>query len=146
MILIINDFDLIKFKYNNITKTKEDDNIIYYYKYESEDGTKSPYTILNKNLVSNDRKNGVRNILKYLYIFLKALRKFPRYYPEKKILYRWLTCLVNISQHNNNKNIVPYIIGNKKTFWGFTSTSPYPNVIYFWKTVKKRKTIFSLSG
>ena len=54
------DFDLIKFKYNNITK--EDAYIICSYTCESEDRTKSPYKILNKNLVSNDRKNGVRNV------------------------------------------------------------------------------------
>ena len=66
------DFDILKFKYNNITK--EDTYIICYYTCESE-----YRTILNKNLVSIDRKNVVRNVSKYLYIFLKALRKLLRY-------------------------------------------------------------------
>ena len=46
---IDSDFYIIKFKYNNITK--EDAYIICYYTCESEDRTKSPYKILNKNLV-----------------------------------------------------------------------------------------------
>ena len=97
--------------------------------------------------MSNNRQNGVNNISKYLYIFLAALRKLPRYYPENKMLYRCLTCKVNLSE--NNKEIVPYKIGNKKTFWGFTSTSPDPNMTYSFLKAKeqmKTGTIFSLSG
>ena len=139
------DFDLIKSKYENITK--EDAYIICSYTCESIDREYSPYKILNKNLVSNNRQNGVNNISKYLYIFLAALRKLPRYYPENKMLYRCLTCKVNLSE--NNKEIVPYKIGNKKTFWGFTSTSPDPNMTYSFLKAKeqmKTGTIFSLSG
>ena len=139
------DFDLIKSKYENITK--EDAYIICSYTCESIDREYSPYKILNKNLVSNNRQNGVNNISKYLYIFLAALRKLPRYYPENKMLYRCLTCKVNLSE--NNKEIVPYKIGNKKTFWGFTSTAPDPNMTYSFLKAKeqmKTGTIFSLSG
>ena len=136
------DFDLIKFKYKNITK--EDAYIICSYTCESDDRTKTPYKILNKNLVSNDRKNGVRNVSKYLYIFLKSLRKLPRYYPKEKILYRCLTCHVNISQdntnnNNDNKNIVPYKIGNIKTFWDLLLLHQMRIwLIHFWKEMKKR--------
>ena len=105
-------FDLIKEKYKNITK--EDAYIICSYTCEAEDRAYSPYRILNRNLVSNDRQNGINNISKYLYIFLKSLRKLPRYYPENNKLYRCLTCHVNLSQDNND--IVPYKIGNKKHF------------------------------
>ena len=59
------DFGTIKKKYENITK--EDAYIICSYTFESEYQVYSPYKILNQNLVSDDRKNGVRNVSKYLY-------------------------------------------------------------------------------
>ena len=152
-------FDAIKKKYENITK--EDAYIICSYTCESVDRKCSPYRILNQNLVSNNRQTGVNNISKYLYIFLKSLRKLPRYYPEKKVLYRCLTCHVNLSEENN-KNTLPYVIGNKKTFWGFTSTSTDPKMTYSFleketyfksndntgkeKVTMKTGTIFSLIG
>ena len=135
-------YDMIKIKYENITK--EDAYIICSYTCESEDREYSPYRILNQNLVSNNRHKGVNNISKYLYIFLKSLRKLPRYYPEKKALYRCLNCQVNLATYN---------IGNKKTFWGFTSTSPDPNATYSFlkdtikdKEALKTGTVFTLSG
>ena len=135
-------YDMIKIKYENITK--EDAYIICSYTCESEDREYSPYRILNQNLVSNNRHKGVNNISKYLYIFLKSLRKLPRYYPEKKALYRCLNCQVNLATYN---------IGNKKTFWGFTSTSPDPNATYSFlkdtikdKETLKTGTVFTLSG
>ena len=88
---IDSDFDSIKMKYNNITK--EDAYIICSYTYESEMKIFCPYKLLNTNLTSDDRKNGVRNVSKYLYILLKALRKLPRYYPTDKYLYRCITHL-----------------------------------------------------
>ena len=139
-------FDAIKKKYENITK--EDAYIICSYTCESVDRKYSPYRILNQNLVSNNRQTGVNNISKYLYIFLKSLRKLPRYYPEKKVLYRCLTCHVILSEDNNN-NKVPYVIGNKKTFWGFTSTSTEAKMTYSFLKEKasiKTGTIFSLTG
>ena len=141
------DFDTIKNKYTNITK--EDAYIICSYTCESKERKYSPYRILNQNLVSDDRKNGVTQISKYLYIFLKSLRKLPRYYPEKKYLFRCLTIKVNISNDPNNEKIIPYIAGNIKTFWGFTSTSPDPKATYsFLKKEEKIKTgtIFILGG
>ena len=141
------DFDSIKKKYENLTK--EDAYIICSYTCESIDREYSPYRILNQNLVSNNRQKGVNNISKYLYIFLKSLRKLPRYYPENKVLYRCLTCQVNLSEDNKNNNTVPYKIGNKKTFWGFTSTSKDPKMTYSFlkdKETMKTGTIFSLSG
>ena len=112
-------FDLIKKKYENITI--EDAYIICSYTCECEPKERkySPYRILNQNLVSENRKNGVRNISKYLYILLKSLRKLPRYYPQNKYLYRCLTIKVNLSKSPNNKNVTPYIAGNIKTFCGF---------------------------
>ena len=141
------EFNEIRKKYKNITK--EDAYIICSYTCESMDRKYSPYRILNQNLVSDNRRNGVRNISKYLYIFLKSLRKLPRYYPKNGHLYRCLTCKVNISKDPNNENLVPYITGNRKTFWGFTSTSPDPKMTYtFLGKEEKMKTgtIFTLSG
>ena len=142
---IDNKFDLIKLKYTNITK--EDAYIICSYTYETKIKEFSPYKILNINLTSEDRKNGVRNISKYLYILLKTLRKIPRYYPKDNYLYRCLTIQVNISQDNNKNSL--YFKGNKKTFWGFTSTSQDPKITYsFLNKEEKIKTgtVFTLGG
>jgi len=34
-------------------------------------------------MVLDNREEGLRNVSKYLYIFLKALRKLPKYYLEE---------------------------------------------------------------
>ena len=83
------EFDIIKMKYFNLTK--EDAYIICSYTCESLDEAFSPYRILNKNLLSDNKKNTVNNISKYLYILLKSLRKLPRYYSKKSALYRCIT-------------------------------------------------------
>ena len=75
--------DEINNKYENITK--EDAIIICSYTYESDDKDYSPYKILNKNIISNNRENGLKIVSKYFFIFLKALRKLPKYYPYKNI-------------------------------------------------------------
>ena len=140
-------YNEIKNKYNNITE--DDAYIICAYTCESKDTSYSPYRILNQNLVSNNRQNGIKNISKYLYIFLKSLRKLPRYYPTNKYLYRCITHKVSLSKDPFNENLVPYIKGNKKTFWGFTSTSYNPKMVYnFLKEEEKMKsgTVFSLGG
>ena len=102
-------------------------------------------------MISENRKNGINNISKYLYIFLQLLRKLPKYYPpkNKKLLYRCITHKVSLEKNEDNENIIPYKIGNKKTFWGFTSTSTNPKTTYnFLKNKEKIKsgTIFSLEG
>ena len=56
------DFDAIKKKYEKENITKEDAYIICSYTCELKDRTYSPYRILNQNLVSNNRQNGVNNI------------------------------------------------------------------------------------
>ena len=140
-----NRYDEIKLLYTKITK--EDAYIICSYTYEVTIKEFSPYRMLNTNLTTDDRKNGVRNISKYLYILLKALRKLPRYYPKDKYLYRSIAHQINISSENN-KNTA-YIKGNKKTFWPFTSTSPNPETAYAFlnKNDKiKTGTVFTLGG
>ena len=139
----------IKNKYKNITI--EEAYIICSYTCESKESEYSPYKILNKNLVSENRKNGVDKVSKYLYILLKTLRKLPRFYPPKNInyLYRCITQKVNLEKDNFNSKSIPYKIGEKKTFWGFTSTTTNPESSYlFLKDGKELKsgTIFSLEG
>ena len=143
------DFENIRIKYENITK--EDAYIICSYTCESIDRAYSPYRLLNQSLVSNNREFGVSNISKYLYILLQSLRKLPRYYPENKVLYRCLTCQINLSQSNYHTK--SYEIGKTKTFWGITSTTANPNMMYhFLKNnndggqAMKTGTIFILSG
>jgi len=146
---IDDNLDKIKEKYNKINK--EDAYIICSYTCESEEQEYSPYRIMNQNLVSENRKNGLNNISRYLYILLNSLRKLSRYYPSKKnkYLYRCITKQVNILIDPKNKKSVPFIEGNEKTFWGFTSTSPNVKMTYnFLKEEKKIKsgTIFTLGG
>ena len=133
---IDSNFDAIKKKYNNITK--EDTYTIISYTYESKEREYSPFRILNQNLVSDDLKIGINNVSKYLYLFLKALRKLPKYYPKNKYFYRCLTINVGTSKEPNNEKIMPYIAGNIKKFLGFISVSPDPkNILLFFK--KRRK-------
>jgi len=147
--VIDQNFNEIKKKYVKILK--DDAYIICAYTCESKERKYSPYRILNQNLVSDNRKNGINNISKYLYIFLKSLRKLPRYYPTKtnKYLYRSITSKVSLSKDPFNEKLVPYIAGNQKTFWGFTSSSPNPKMCYNFlgnKETIKEGTLFTLGG
>ena len=143
---IDNNFEKIKEKYNKIDKN--DAYIICSYTCEAKDKRYSPYKILNQNLVEDNRKNGIMNISKYLYIFLKSLRKLTIYYPKtKKYLYRCLKDNV-LQLKNQSKKWISYEEGNKKTFWGFTSTSPDINTSFEFLNGEQIKygTIFLLGG
>jgi len=75
----------IRKKYPNITA--EEAQIISSYTCElanKEDSNYNIYKILNQNLVSKNRQMGIMVISKYLFIFLKSLRKLKRYYPDKQ--------------------------------------------------------------
>ena len=129
----------------------EDAKIISSYTCESKDKRYSPYKILNKNLVSDNREQGLRNISKYFFILLKSLRKLDKYYPneKEKYLYRCIRSKVNINYDIFNKKLEPYITGKTKTFWGFTSTSPDIKMTYnFLNGEENNKcgTIFTLAG
>ena len=142
-------YSKIKKKYNNISEKNA--YIICAYTIESMEKKYSVYRILNKNLVTTDIQKGIENISKYLYLFLRALRKLPRYYPKKpnKYLYRFIPYKVSLSKDPFNENLVPYIVGNKKTFWGFISVSANPKTTYNslkYEEKMKEGTIFSLGG
>ena len=137
----------IKINYPKITN--EDSKTISSYTCESKDNNFSPYKILNNNLVRENRKEGIKNISKYFFLLLKSLRKLDKYYPEeKKYLYRCINTKVNINSENVNKNLILYIVGKVKTFWGFISTSPdSPNIDNLNEGKNnKNGTIFSLGG
>ena len=70
---IAQNLDEIQKQYKNITK--EDAYIICSYACESKENKYSPYLLLNKNLLSKNKKNSIVNISKYLFILLKSLRK-----------------------------------------------------------------------
>ena len=139
----------IKEKYPNIS---DDEALtISSYTCESIEDGFSPYRILNLTLVSKNRREGISNVSKYLFILLKSLRKLKRYYPdpEKKFLHRCISFKVNLMIDPFNKNLIPYIRGNTKTFWGFTSTSPNVKTSYNFLGKKKELksgTIFTLGG
>jgi len=142
-------FAAIKQKYKKISI--DDAYIICSYTCESYDRKYSPYKILNQNLVSNNRKQGVANISKYLYIFLKSLRKLVKYYPTQmnKYLYRCIPIKVSLTKDPKNDKLIPYVKGNQKTFWGFTSTSPNSEMTINFlgkKEQMKTGTIFTLIG
>ena len=119
-------FDKIKKVQPYITKNEAIIICTYTYEEKGEDpqNTQSPYIILNSNLVENDRKKGIENVSKYFYILLKALRKLTLFNCNNKNLYRILGEKVDTKIKKNNPNYVPYKVGNIKTFWAFTSTSP----------------------
>ena len=107
--------------------------------------------LLNTNLVANDRMSGVRNISKYLFIFLKALRKLNRYHPEenRKFLYRCINTKVQLNYDTFDKKKIPYVCGENKIFWAFTSasTNPQTSFKFLGKNNSNRYgTIFSLTG
>ena len=122
-------FGEIQKKYSNITK--EDAYIICSYTCEiDEESQYSPYSILNRNLVEDNRRIGLERISKYFFLLLKSLRKLPRYYPEYGKLYRCIRRQVSLSKDKYNKKLIPYEIGNTKTLWAFTSTSLNPYSTY----------------
>ena len=139
-------------KYPNITK--EEAQIISSYTCElsnKEDSNYNIYKILNRNLVSENREMGIMVISKYLFIFLKSLRKLKRYYPEKqsKYLYRCISTQVELNYDSFNKSKIPYLRGETKIFWAFSSASNNPQKSYnFLGTRENNKigTIFTLTG
>ena len=122
-------FGEIQKKYSNITK--EDAYIICSYTCEiNEESQYSPYSILNRNLVEDNRRKGLERISKYFFLLLKSLRKLPKYYPEYGKLYRCIRRQVSLSKDKYNKKLIPYEIENIKTLWAFTSTSLNPYSSY----------------
>ena len=143
-------FDQIKIKYPKITL--EEAKIISSYTCESGmDSDYSPFRLLNRNMVSENRKQGIKNISKYLYMLLKSLRKLSRYQPQgnSKYLYRCVNKIVNYKIDTFNKKLIPYLAGNEKTLWSFTSTSyeAHTSYAFLGKNGKfKEGTIFTFSG
>ena len=127
--------------------SKEDAYIICSYTCESRIKDFSPYKILNKNLLSEDKQNGIEKISKYLYILLKAVRQLPKYMPDRdnKYLFRCINKKVDLD--NGKKG---YHNGMIKTFWGFTSTTINSDTSYdFLKNngeINKSGTVFILGG
>ena len=118
----INDkWEAIKQEHPNISR--DDALVISSYTYEPLQMYEkySPYRLLNSNLVATNRKNGVRNVAKYLYLFLRALRGLKKC--KKNCLFRGINCKVKLEKDPNNTKYIPYAIGNEKIFWPFTSTS-----------------------
>jgi len=118
---IDNNWNLIKKE--NKYLSREDALIISSYTYEPKKKYEkySPYRLLNSNLIETNRKNGVINVEKYLFIFLRALRGLKRCH--KNCLFRGITCKVKLEKDPDNIKYIPYVKGNEKIFWPFTSTS-----------------------
>ena len=144
----------IKEKYPNISH--EDSLIICSYTCEAINSEFSPYRTLNRNLASDNRKEGLKKVSKYLYILLKALRKLKKYYPDKeqKYLYRGISFKVNTMIDPYRPKLVPYLRNKQKCFWAFTSTSPLQSKAfdflgdngYHQEKKIKTGTFFSLYG
>ena len=134
--------------------TKEEALTISSYTCEAFIRKYSPYILLNSNMVSDNREEGLKNVSKYLYIFLKALRKLPKYYletdPNYHFLYRCIRKKVPTCEDKLRPKLVPYITNNNKTFWAFTSTSHIINKIFLGKNPDNPQmnfgTIFTLVG
>ena len=109
-------YELINKEYQTITTT---DAIIissYTCECETEYSNYSPYKILNRKLNEENRAESIKNISKYLFIFLKSLRKLPVVHPKGKYMYRCINKKVSLSEDIFNKNIIPYRKGNTKIF------------------------------
>ena len=130
--------------------------IITSYTIEAIDSNYSPYRVLNRNLVSENRKEGIKKISKYFFIILKSVRLLPRFYfnTEKNNLFRCIDTKVNIMIDPDDEKNIPYITGKHKTFWAFTSTSPKSKTSFkFLKNnhiieekIFKYGTVFNISG
>ena len=89
---------------------------------------------------------------KYLFLLLKALRKLDRYYPDakRKYLYRCISTQVRLDYDSFDKKKIPYLCGEKKLFWGFSSASTNPQTSFQFlgnnNQNSKYGTIFSLTG
>ena len=57
---------------------EEDFNIICSYTCEAQEKEYSPFRILNKSLISKNRKAGIKNVSKYYYLLLTTLRKLKK--------------------------------------------------------------------
>ena len=140
-------FDIIKDNHPGIEK--EDAIIISSYTCEAFDSNYSPYRLLNRNLNEENREKGIKNISKYLFIFLKALRKLERYYPQQKYMYRCINKYVNLKEDFFNKKVIHYHKGIKKVFYGFTSISSKMDKTYNLNGKKKefeKGTFFNMYG
>ena len=120
----------IKEKYPNLSHN--DSLIICSYTREAINSDYSPYKILNRNLANDNRKEGLKNVSKYLFILLMALRKLKKYYPdeEQKYLYRGISIQVNTKIDPYRPKSVPYLRNKQKCFWAFTSTSPLESTAF----------------
>ena len=143
--IINNNLNEIKSQYPNITE--EDAKIIASYTCEAYKNIYSPYRLTNTNLVEDDRSSGVNNVSKYIFLLLSSLRKLNRYSPDKRGLYRCIKTNVKLFDLSNPYN--SYSQGNRKTFWGFTSTTTALNKAKNFlgsKNNQKCGTIFFLTG
>ena len=147
--------EFINQKFNNIKKKYKDislhDAIIissYTYELNGENSIYNIYKILNTNIASYNRKQGISNVSKYIFLLLNALRKLDKYYPDKddKFLYRCITVLVKLDYDSFNPKYIPYLRGKQKIFWGFTSSTPKITTAYDFLGKNKSGTIFTLSG
>ena len=116
----------IEHEHKNISKN--DALVISSYTYEPKKKFEkfSPYRLLNTNLVATNRKSGVINVEKYLFLFLRALRGLNK--TKKDVLFRCISCKVKLEKDPNNNKYVPYQKGLEKIFWPFTSTSDDENI------------------
>ena len=121
---------IIDINYNKIKKkfpeiSYDEALIISSYACESKNKKFNPYTIINTNLVLDNRQKGIINVSKYFFILLISLRKLKKYYPDKNspFLYRYIRRQISINYDQFKPKLVPYITGQIKIFWAFTSTS-----------------------
>ena len=121
----------MKQKYPNLTV--EEGEIICSYTCECTDKNFSPYIILNRNLASENREKGLKIVSKYFFIFLKTLRKLPRYYPNNnpKLLYRCIKKKVQLTKLDIFPKVVPYVTNNKKNFLGFFFIITWGTFLFF---------------
>ena len=146
-------YEKIKQKYPLITE--DEAKIISSYTCELTESFYCPYKIVNNCLCEANKKDEIKKISQYLFLFLQSLRKLIRYYPKQKQMYRCIINQVKIKEDIFNKAVIPYEKNKIKTFWGFASitSKEYKNMNYIVKEKANEKkkeikigTVFDIFG
>ena len=78
------------------------------YTCESKEYEYSPFILLHKNLVGENKKQGLENISKYFYLFYKTLINLPsiKFKRFKQKLYKFIQKEIKTEENNTNEKMI----------------------------------------
>ena len=103
------------------------------------------YKVVNTGIVTERKKDILKNYRKFIYLFLCGLRKLQKYELNSKTIYRGIDIRVPKSKTDANGHQW-YEKGRTVTWWGFTSTSLSPKVAKDFMEGSSKGTLFTISG